>query len=78
MQGFEVEAFIFVLLFVVMMSVACIGIGWIGYGLITKLGKFPSKTPVIQMGVLFPLIVIEVVSFTLFLVFLKVLEPVGH
>ena len=78
MRGYEIEAAIFVVIFVIIMTIACVGVGWIGYGLLTQLGKFPSKTPQIHMSVLFPFVVVVVVSFTLLLIFLKVLEPLGQ
>ena len=66
-------AFIFIIIFWVIMLIPCIGIGWIGLKLINKLGRYPSKTPAIQMNVLFKLIFIEVISFTLLIGFFKVL-----
>ncbi len=64
---------IFILLFYVFMLIPCIGISIIGVRLLGKLGRFPSKTPAIQMSVLFQLVVLEVVSLTLIVGFFKVL-----
>jgi len=64
---------IFILLFYVFVLIPCVGVSIIGVRLINKLGRFPSKTPSVQMSVLFQLIVLEVVSFTLILSFFKVL-----
>ena len=55
------------------MLIPCIGVAWLGKNLLDQLGRFPSKTPAIQMGVLFKLIIIEVVSVTLILIFFKAL-----
>ena len=67
------EAFIFVIIFAVLMSIPCIGIAWVGKGMIDKLGKFPSKTPTIQMSIILKLAFVEIVSFTLLLLFFKIL-----
>ena len=66
-------ALVFILIFWAMLLVPCIGAGWIGWQLITKLGQHPSKTPSIQMGILLKLIIVEIVSFTLILTFFKAL-----
>ena len=66
-------AVIFILIFYAIMLIPCIGIGWVGYKLLDRLGRYPSRTPAIQLSVLFQLVVIEVVSFTLILCFFKVL-----
>jgi hypothetical protein len=66
-------AVVFIFIFLVLMAIPCAGVAVIGYRLITRLGTFPSKTPALQMSVLLRLIVLEVVSFTLLLVFFKVL-----
>ena len=65
--------FIFIVIFWVIMLIPCIGIGWIGLKLINKLGRYPSKTPAIQMNILFKLVFIEVISLTLLIGFFKVL-----
>ena len=70
-------ALIFVLIFFVLIGIPCVGIGWIGFKLIEKLGRYPSKTPAIHMSALFKLIVIEVVSTTLLLAFFKILVAEG-
>ena len=63
----------FIGVFYAIMFVPCVGAAVLGTKLINKLGRFPSKTPVIQLGILFPLVVLEVVSFTMMLVFFKLL-----
>ncbi len=66
-------ALIFILIFWVLMAIPSLGVAWLGYKLITKLGRYPSKTPAIQMGIMLKLVIIEVVSLTLILVFFKIL-----
>jgi TRAP-type C4-dicarboxylate transport system permease small subunit len=66
-------AAVFITVFYVLMLIPCIGIGWLGWDLLTRLGRYPSKTPAIQMSVLFKLVVVEVLSITLILVFFKAL-----
>ena len=66
-------AFVFILIFYILMLIPCLGVGWIGYKLITKLGRYPSKTPAIQVGVMLKLIIVEVVSISLILLIFKIL-----
>ncbi len=66
-------ALIFIGIFFVLMLIPTVGIAWIGWRLIERLGRYPSKTPAIQLSVVFKLVVVEVVSMTLLLVFFKVL-----
>jgi hypothetical protein len=65
---------IFIAIFYVLILIPCVGVGWVGWNLINQLGRFPSKTPAIQMGIIFKLVVVELVSFTLILAFFKVLS----
>ena len=74
MEALGGTAFVFVLVFWVMMLIPCIGIGWMGKKLIDQLGRYPSRTPAVQMSVLVKLVVLEVVSFTLLAGFLKALS----
>lgn len=67
------ESLIFIGLFYFIMLVPCLSVGWLGFKLLDKLGRYPSKTPAIQMGIILKLVTIEVVSFTLLLLFFKVL-----
>lgn len=64
---------VFVAIFYVLIIIPCVGVSWIGCRLFDRLGRHPSKTPAIQMSVLFPLVIIEVVSFALLLAFFKAL-----
>ena len=63
----------FVAIFYGIILFACVGVGWIGKNMLDQLGRYPSKTPAIQMGVLFKLVVVEVVSMTLIVLFFKAL-----
>lgn len=69
----ESAALVFISIFYFLILIPCIAIGWVGKNLIYRLGQFPSKTPAIQMSILFKLVVIEVVSMSLMLVFFKIL-----
>jgi len=64
---------LFVAIFYGIILFACVGVGWIGKNMLDQLGRYPSKTPAIQMGVLFKLVVVEVVSMTLIVLFFKAL-----
>mgnify|MGYP001579751869 CR=1 FL=1 len=66
-------AIIFVIIFTILMAIPCAGVAWIGSRLINQLGRFPSRTPAIQLSVVLKLTVLEVVSWTLLLLFFKVL-----
>ncbi len=66
-------ALLFIIIFFIVTLIPCVGVGWLGYKLITRLGRFPSKTPAIQLGILVKLIIVEVVSLTLLLLLFKIL-----
>ncbi len=66
-------AFVFMLVFWALMLIPCVGVGWLGKRLIEDLGRYPSRTPAIQTGILFKLVVIEIVSVSLILSFFKAL-----
>lgn len=66
-------AWAFIVIFYVLILIPSISVTWVGFKMITRLGQYPSKTPAIQLSIMFKLIVIEVVSFTLLLTFFKVL-----
>lgn len=72
-EGVNSVAIIFIIIYYCLMAIPCVGIAWLGWNLLNRLGRYPSKTPAIQMSVLFKLIVIEVVSITLLLMFFKAL-----
>ncbi|MCK5215611.1 MAG: hypothetical protein KAR05_09690 [Candidatus Omnitrophica bacterium] len=66
-------ALIFILIFYAIMLIPCIGVTIIGKNLINKIGQYPSRTPALQLGVLLKLVILEVVSFTMLMVFFKAL-----
>ncbi len=66
-------AALFIAIFFVLILIPTMGVGYLGYKLISKLGRYPSKTPAIQLSILVKLVVIEVVSLTLMLVMFKIL-----
>jgi hypothetical protein len=66
-------ALVFIAIFYILMFIPCLGVGWIGYKLITRLGRYPSRTPAIQLGVMLKLVIVEVVSLTLILLMFKIL-----
>ena len=66
-------AFMFIAIFMVLMVIPCVGVAWIGTKLINQLGRYPSRTPAIQLSVVLQLTVLEVVSWTLLLLFFKIL-----
>ncbi|MCB9772297.1 MAG: hypothetical protein H6754_07080 [Candidatus Omnitrophica bacterium] len=66
-------ALIFIVVFFILIAIPCLGVGWLGYKLITRLGRYPSKTPAIQLGIMLKLIIVEVVSLTLILLLFKIL-----
>lgn len=66
-------AFIFIAIFFILILIPSLGVGWLGFKLIQKLGRWPSKTPAIQLDVLVKLAIVEVVSLTLILLLFKIL-----
>ena len=66
-------AVVFFSIFFVGIIFPCAGASFLGKKLIDKLGRYPSRTPIIQLEILFPLIVVEVISFTILLSIFKVL-----
>ncbi|OGX05622.1 MAG: hypothetical protein A2Z88_09160 [Omnitrophica WOR_2 bacterium GWA2_47_8] len=64
---------IFIIIYYVLIIIPCIGTAWLGAKMMNAVGQYPSKTPMIQMNLVVKLVFLEVVSFTLLLVFFKVL-----
>lgn len=65
------QGLLVIVMFAVLMAVPCLGVALIGYRLINKLGRYPSKTPEIQMSICLKLFVIEFISFGMIYVFFK-------
>ncbi len=71
--GLMLTAIVFVVI-----GTPCALIAWIGSGMLRQLAYFPSKTPAIQMSVLFKLIVIEMATFTMLIILFRILAVVGE
>ena len=67
------ESFIFAVIFTFIVLVPCVLVMLMGKKMIQQLGRYPSKTPAIQMSIFVQLVVIEIVTFTLLTGFLFVL-----
>ena len=65
------ESFIFFAVYSVLIIVPCVLVAWIGRDMITRLGKAPTETSVIQMSIVGKLVTIEVITFTLMIVFFR-------
>lgn len=65
------ESFVFASIYAVIIIVPCVLVALIGRRLIDQLGTYPSRTPVIQLGVFWQLILIEVVTFSLLIGFFQ-------
>jgi len=65
------ESFIFAVIFAFIILVPCVLVAFIGTRMIDRLGRYPTKTPVIQMSILVPLVAIEIVTFALMLGFYR-------
>lgn len=65
--------YIFLAIFFVLIAIPCVGIAWLGTKMINQLGRYPSKTPAIQMSIVLKLTVLEIGSWTMLLLFFKVL-----
>lgn len=74
MKGMWFESFIFIGIVLVIIGIPCAAIAILGYRMIERLGRYPSKTPAIQMSIFWKLIVIEIVSLTVWLAFFRFFE----
>ncbi|MDP8213359.1 MAG: hypothetical protein P9X22_08770 [Candidatus Zapsychrus exili] len=63
------ESFIFSAMFSVIIIIPCIIIAALGKRTIESMGRYPSKTPTIQMGILIQLVVVEIITFLSLTVF---------
>ena len=66
------EGFIFVALFAIIVGLPCFFVTVLGSKTINDLGNFPTKAPKIQVGVLWKLVLVEAVSFLMFIVFFHI------
>ena len=66
-------SFVFLMIWAALILIPCIAMGWLGFRLITKLGQYPSRTPLIQKGIMFPYILVAVASMTAIMIFFRIL-----
>lgn len=64
-------------LVLIIIIIPCIFIGVLGSSMLNRLAYYPSKTPAIQMSIFFWLMLSEVVSITLLLMFYHVFADYG-
>jgi hypothetical protein len=57
------EAVIFFCVFGAVVLIPCVCCGWLGVKMINRLGRFPTKTPVISLSIFIPLVLIELATF---------------
>jgi hypothetical protein len=69
------EAFVFGVIYAVIITIPCVIAGIMGVKMINQLGTYPSKTPFIQMSIFFKLVLLEIVTFTLLVGFYHVFTP---
>lgn len=66
------ESFIFALVYGGIIIIPCVLVALIGKKMIDRLGKHPSRTPVIQMSIFLPLVAIEIATFACLIGFYKI------
>ena len=67
-----VTVYTFAIIFFIVIAIPCVGITWIGLGLLNRLGQYPSKTPAIQLSIVIKLVLVEVISATLIMLFFQI------
>ena len=68
------EAFVFACIYGVIITVPCIIVAIIGSKMLEQLGRYPSKTPAIQMSIIWKLIITEIITFVLLLMFYNLFQ----
>jgi len=63
------EAFIFISLFAVLILVPCFFMIFVGRNMIDQIGRFPTKTALIQVKAVLKLLGIEVITFLMLIAF---------
>lgn len=66
------EGILFVLFFSLIIGLPCFFVAVWGSKMINDLGNFPTKTANIQVGVLWKLFIVEVISFGILAAFLRI------
>ena len=68
-------AIVLIGLFFLGVNIPCATIIYIGMRYFNMMGRYPSKTPKIQMNTIMVLAMTEVITFTILLALFKVLSP---
>ena len=58
-----VAALILLAMFTFVITVPCVGIAILGYKLMDKIGRYPSKTPAFQTNIVVKLFILEIIAF---------------
>ena len=66
------ESFVVLGIFSLIIILPCAFVAMMGVKLIEQIGNYPSKTPVIQMGILYKLVFLEIVTALAFFIFYNV------
>ena len=77
MDSLFLSALILLGLFVLIVAIPCVGVSILGCKLANRLSFYPSKTPAIQIGILWKLILLQIISFSLLLILYHVLADYG-
>ena len=62
----------FALTYSIIILVPCVCVALMGKKMINELGRYPSKTPAIQMSVVWKFVIVEVITFSLLIAFYNV------
>jgi hypothetical protein len=63
------EGLVFILMFLILMAVPCVGTAILGSSLIQNLGQYPSRSARFQMRAALPLLSVMIASYGLFILF---------
>ena len=69
-----IESLIFWIFYAIIIIVPCVLVALMGRKMITRLGQYPTKTPVIQMSIFFPFVAIVAATFALLIGFYHLFE----
>ncbi len=65
------ESLIFAAVYFVIIIVPCVLVAILGRKLIHQIGLYPSRTPILQMGVFWQLVLVEIFTFALLIGFFQ-------
>lgn len=68
------ESFTFALIYSFIIIVPCIIVAILGKKMIAQMGKYPTKSPIIQMSIFWQLVVLEIITFLLLIGFYRFFE----